>query len=71
MSEPIPDRALVDALEKYDRKIRRNFKAAIIRHYRYLTRTPIAQQQADAAAYNRQVLERGWIVPSKEGHDAH
>ncbi len=52
MSEPIPDRVLMDALERHDRKVRRNLKAAIIRQYRYLTRTPLAQQQADAEAYN-------------------
>ena len=61
MSEPIPEKALIDALEKHARQMRRNLKARLIRHYRYLTRTPLDQQAADAAEYNRRVIERGWI----------
>jgi hypothetical protein len=66
----MPDDDIVAWLEKHDRQMRRDFKACQIKAYRYLTRTTPEQMQADMAAYDRAVLERGWHIPKKDKDDA-
>lgn len=56
------DEQIVDELRRRDRQMRRDMRAAVIRAYRYMTRTPLEQQRADSAAANRAVVERGWIT---------
>lgn len=58
---------LVAALERFDQKMRRDFKAHVLRHQRYLRRATPEQMRADWAAYDRRVLERGFITFATPG----
>jgi phage protein D len=56
------DLEIVAHLEQRERQMRRDKRAAELRWVRYVKRTPIEQQLAEAAEENRRGVARGWIT---------